>query len=293
MEHSLNLQSDVHTPSNPREDYTDKGDTNILSSGTPIEDVSLYSLVVKLWNKIESIVEQEKVLIANDHNKIKNLCRYLHEIVSLLTEETCQDNNNPAEAVQFCLGKNAFWKIYNWTSENKELIRELTNEQLKLYNNILSFGSSHLVRNRKIVEPLLLILLALRPNDRKRLPAELEISFFTLLKSLSLRLTDETFMDLFSKDILTEHGFKIPKFVFIDLLISQVHRDGEIGDLARESLQLCIQISVSNMNFGEYLVQESNCCVVSVWSLKVMSSRPPVCSDSLHYCLRGFLDSQG
>jgi hypothetical protein len=52
--------------------------------------------------------------------------------------------------------------------------------------------------------------------------------------------------------------------VIFTLLIPFVHREGGIGQQARDALLLCMSLSKKNENVGSYIAEHSNVCPVSV-----------------------------
>jgi hypothetical protein len=48
------------------------------------------------------------------------------------------------------------------------------------------------------------------------------------------------------------------------LLIPFVHREGGIGQQARDALLLCMSLSKKNETVGSYIAEHSNVCPVSV-----------------------------
>jgi hypothetical protein len=54
------------------------------------------------------------------------------------------------------------------------------------------------------------------------------------------------------------------RFVIFTLLIPFVHREGGIGQQARDALLLCMSLSKKNENVGSYIAEHSNVCPVSV-----------------------------
>lgn len=54
------------------------------------------------------------------------------------------------------------------------------------------------------------------------------------------------------------------RFVIFTLLIPFVHREGDIGQQARDALLLCMTLSKKNENVGSYIAEHSNVCPVSV-----------------------------
>lgn len=65
-----------------------------------------------------------------------------------------------------------------------------------------------------------------------------------------------------------KNGFKkvvlFSRFVVFSLLIPYVHREGTIGQQARDALLHCMKISKQNLQIAEFIALHSNICPVSV-----------------------------
>lgn len=51
--------------------------------------------------------------------------------------------------------------------------------------------------------------------------------------------------------------------MIFSLLLPFVHREGGIGQQARDALLLCMALSASHTSVGQYIAQHSNFCPVS------------------------------
>ena len=54
------------------------------------------------------------------------------------------------------------------------------------------------------------------------------------------------------------------RFVIFSLLLPFAHREGSIGQQARDALLLCMTLSGSNSAIAEYIAFQSNFCPVSL-----------------------------
>eukprot|EP00794_Sanderia_malayensis_P006996 gene6996-7781_t len=221
------------------------------------------SNVTQLIEFIENIMKNKHSEKMNNNAEIKNILEKLTQLISNLLEKSWEDSGRSSSTnncLKIFFERDILNEVYNWIAGNKELMRGMTNELLQLYNNILSIGSDSFIRNTRFVQPLLLLLLALRPNEKKRMPHEMELSYVHVLSSLTNRLLDEQFLEQFQKVLITKQGYKLPKYAFVNLLMFYVHEEGAVGNLARDSLIICMQISASNSNLGEFIARESDCC---------------------------------
>lgn len=211
---------------------------------------------------IEDVLYGRTLYGESTQYKAKTVSRKLNELTSSLLEDTWKHNQDD-KAVDAFSEHDIFNQVFNWITQSKELMKEMTPELMTIYNNILSIGSDCFIRKKAFIEPLMLLLLALRPNEKKRMPFELEYQYIQLLNNLCLRLVDGHFLEKFDVSTLSKQGYKIPRYGFINLLMSYIHEDNELGSCARDSLIICLQVSALNRSFGKYIAFESDCCNVS------------------------------
>lgn len=53
------------------------------------------------------------------------------------------------------------------------------------------------------------------------------------------------------------------RFIIFNLLIPHIHREGGVGQQARDAMLLCMSISKKNDEVGLYIADQSNICPVS------------------------------
>lgn len=53
------------------------------------------------------------------------------------------------------------------------------------------------------------------------------------------------------------------RFIIFNLLIPHVHREGGVGQQARDAMLLCMSLSKKNDEVGLYIADHSNICPVS------------------------------
>jgi len=235
-------------------------------------EASTFRNAEKLIGDIEDVIYGR--FCSNVEGKVEVVSHRLTELVSDLLEKSWNQNEDAA-ALQLFEKHDILNQLFTWIVENKDLMKAMTSELLKIFENILSIGSDNFIRKRAFVEPLMLLLLALQPNEKKRVPPDLEMKYVQLLSNLCIRLADEQFLEQFSQSGLSKQGYKIPKYSFINILMSYIHENNEIGDYARDSLIVCLQISASNEKLGKYIAYESDCCNILAAGLSGLYSALP------------------
>lgn len=67
------------------------------------------------------------------------------------------------------------------------------------------------------------------------------------------------------------------RFMIFSLLLPFVHREGGIGQQARDALLLCMALSASHTSVGQYIAQHSNFCPVSSSTFVLCTTGKDIC----------------
>lgn len=213
---------------------------------------------------IENIICRTDINQNSMQGMVKTVSKKLSELITILLENSWQDIQNET-CMKIFIEHDIFSQVFNWIAGKKELMKSMTVELLLIYDNILSIANDSFIRKREFIEPLMLLLLALRPNEKKRMPHEMELKYIRLINNLCLRLIDDQFLQKFECVLVSKQGYKLPRYGFLNLLMSFVHENSQVGNFARDSLIICMQVSASNSEFGKYIAYESDCCNVSYY----------------------------
>jgi Retinoic acid induced 16-like protein. len=229
----------------------------------PFVDKESLQNLEKNWQNVENLLKRTQ----GDFKELSlELSSIVHEIVDIIGPlSKLKDFEN--DVCKFCNKNNLFNRIYNWTGQHRECLRLMAEQQLQIYNKLVKNASTNLLMCEKVIIPLLLLLMSLKPAEKRKVPPTMQKLYVNILYCISERITSIEFLDLLSKDLFTEENFKIPKFTFFELLILYTHEIGESGDLTRKAILFCIQSSSSHQLFQKYITEESAVSVVSKISL--------------------------
>ena len=226
------------------------------------EENSTCSEAGQLIGDIEDVIYGRCCSNENAEVKVAVVSQKLTELVSDLLESTWRQNRDDA-CIELFTQHDILNQVFTWITENKELMKAMTSELLTIFGTVLSIGNDYFIRKKEFVEPLMLLLLALKPNEKKRVPLDMEMNYIQVLNKLCVRLADTQFLERFDESVLSRQGYKIPRYSFVNVLMAYVHENNEMGNYARDSLLVCLQISASNEKLGKYIAYESDCCNVS------------------------------
>ena len=221
----------------------------------------------KSWDQISDILQTEE---GNFKELAKTLAEILHDLVANLVNLS-NDKDLEQSACKFCKETHIFNKIYNWTGQHRECLRIMAHQQLLIYKKILEDSSIGLLSCNEVLFPLLLLLMSLKPTDKRKVPSDIETLYISILYHLAKRISSLDFLDLLSQDLFTPDGFKIPKFTFFELLTLYTHHPGDNGSLARKATLDSIKVSEHHEAFQKYIIEESSVSVVGVIFLSIIS----------------------
>lgn len=248
------------------------------------------------WNVMDKsrYGQQVKFPSADDVTSVVN---HLDQMITLLLQEahqcsindisnTDQEINRPI--LDFLLMEGCLDKLFSWSVHCGEFANMMKLEQLKLYEVLVTNCHRDLLFHKPVVRPLLR-LLALCGDCS---PVEVEKRLIILLNTLCVCLTQfpdllEVFFGASSDHGSTRSEHPRDMFLIFSLLIPFVHREGAIGQQARDALLLCMSLSRKNESIGVYIAEHSNFCPVLATGLSGLYSllprKLPVVAEDWHH----------
>lgn len=210
------------------------------------------------WKNSKAIIALNEKTIAHQE-RCKMLVDNLNGIVSVLVDEK---DGDPGPCLQYVLDENVFQTVYTWSVSNKNCIKDMKREQLRLFRNLIEKGRAPLLIYEQVWKPLLYLLHSCVNN----ISSDMEEHFVAVLKGLCVSVNrDIALLDLFFLD--NHHHTQIAKLSVFSLLIPFVHREGNVGIWARDAMLLCMALSSVDTRLGTYIAEETDFCFVSSISL--------------------------
>ncbi|XP_053985299.1 FHIP family protein AAEL005291 isoform X2 [Hylaeus volcanicus] len=194
--------------------------------------------------------------------------------------------------LEYLLSENLLVKLYDWSINTGRFNNAVRLEQLKLYELLVSHNSI-LLAHEPVARPLLRLL---EDCANDIMPLEVEKKLVVLLNQLCVTLMQNmALLDLFfhptatgknklveciyiiyKKYILKYYSIQICyRFIIFTLLIPHVHREGGVGQQARDAMLLCMSLSKRNDEVGVYIADHSNICPVLATGLSGLYSLLP------------------
>ncbi|XP_025122327.1 FHF complex subunit HOOK-interacting protein 1B isoform X6 [Bubalus kerabau] len=244
------------------------------------------------WSQVVRILERQGPRAApggaDDLSAVRN---HTYQMLTLLAEDRAVPlvPTAPGPLLEFALREDLLTRVLTWQLQWDELgdgVEERRAEQLKLFEMLVSEARQPLLRHGPVREALLILLDACgRPVPSS--PA-LDEGLVLLLSQLCVCLAREPSLLEFFLQPPPEPG-AAPRLLLFSRLVPFVHREGTLGQQARDALLLLMALSAGSPTVGRYIADHSYFCPVLATGLSALYSSLPrkieVPGDDWH-CLR-------
>ncbi|KAF5918778.1 hypothetical protein HPG69_005816 [Diceros bicornis minor] len=235
------------------------------------------------WSQVVRILERQGPRAApggaDDLSAVRN---HTYQMLTLLAEDRVVPSapTAPGPLLEFALREDLLTRVLAWQLQWDELgdgVEERRAEQLKLFEMLVSEARQPLLRHGPVREALLTLLDACgRPVPSS--PA-LDEGLVLLLSQLCVCLAREPSLLEFFLQPPPEPG-AAPRLLLFSRLVPFVHREGTLGQQARDALLLLMALSAGSPTVGCYIADHSYFCPVA---------HPLVQKQLVDYIHNGFL----
>ncbi|CAN8005894.1 unnamed protein product [Ixodes hexagonus] len=209
---------------------------------------------------------------------ITGVLNHLDQMVNFLVEEArdgpcapeggmCPSSAGPI--LDYMLMEGVLDRLFQWSLYTGEFLNNLKLEQLRIYEVLVSHSSHELLLQQPFLRPLLHLLASCADCA----PLEVEKRLVVLLNTLCVCLSQHPQLLEVFFSASSDQG--PARFLIFSLLIPFVHREGAIGQQARDALLLCMALSRRNQGIGKYIAEHSNFCPVLATGLSGLYSVLP------------------
>ncbi|CAO2582613.1 FHF complex subunit HOOK interacting protein 1B [Lemmus lemmus] len=245
------------------------------------------------WSQVVRILERQGPRAAaggtaDDLSAVRN---HTYQMLTLLAEDRAIPSapSGPGPLLEFALREDLLSRVLTWQLQWDEFgdgVEERRAEQLKLFEMLVSEARQPLLRHGPVREALLALLDACgRPVPSS--PA-LDEGLVLLLSQLCVCVAREPSLLEFFLQPPPEPG-AAPRLLLFSRLVPFVHREGTLGQQARDALLLLMALSDGSPTVGRYIADHSYFCPVLATGLSALYSSLPrkieVPGDDWH-CLR-------
>ena len=188
--------------------------------------------------------------------EVDTVTHHIDQMMLLLVEEQ-GEGSGQGPILQFLLAEDIMEKVLTWSARTGEHVDKLRLHHIKTYDMLISQAQQSLLVHKPIIRPLLKLLSACAEHRNK----VIEKHLILLLHQLCVCVTQNTQLLELLFNASSDQG--PAKFLMFSLLIPYVHREGSIGQQARDALLLIMALSARHESIGSYIADNSDFCPVS------------------------------
>ncbi|XP_070774116.1 FHF complex subunit HOOK-interacting protein 1A [Enoplosus armatus] len=193
---------------------------------------------------------------------------YVEHMLFLLMEEESGQAGAMGPILEFVVMENVMERLFVW-SLRREFTDDMKLEQLKMYEMLVVQAHQPLLHHKPILRPLMMLLSSCSGTAAPQVEAELVL----LLNQLCCVLAkDPSILELFFH---TSEDQGATNFLIFSLLIPFIHREGTVGQQARDALLLIMSLSAENERVAKHVAENTYFCPVLATGLSGLYSSLP------------------
>ncbi|XP_040274474.1 protein FAM160A1 [Bufo bufo] len=226
------------------------------------------------WAQVQRILEKHDPF-KNSHarygsisaDEVSAVQNYVEHMILLLIEERVKDAAM-GPILEFVVSENIMEKLFLW-SLRREFTDETKFEQLRMYELLVTQSHQPLLHHKPILKPLMMLLSTCSSTSTPHV----EIKLVVLLNQLcSILAKDPSILELFFH---TSEDQGAANFLIFSLLIPFIHREGTVGQQARDALLFIMSLSAENNMVAKHIVESTYFCPVLATGLSGLYSSLP------------------
>ncbi|KAL2098192.1 hypothetical protein ACEWY4_007399 [Coilia grayii] len=198
---------------------------------------------------------------------------YVEHMLFLLMEEKCGQAGAMGPILEFVVMENVMERLFLW-SLRREFTDDMKLEQLKMYEMLVGQARQPLLHHKPVLRPLMMLLSACSSDGPASSTAPaVEAELVLLLHQLCCVLAkDPSVLELFFH---TSEDQGAANFLIFSLLIPFIHREGAVGQQARDALLLIMALSAENHVVAKHIAENTYFCPVLATGLSGLYSSLP------------------
>ncbi|XP_059409997.1 FHF complex subunit HOOK-interacting protein 1A-like [Carassius carassius] len=197
---------------------------------------------------------------------------YVEHMLFLLMEEECGQNGAMGPILEFVVMENVLERLFIW-SLRREFTDDMKLEQLKMYEMLIGQARQPLLHHKPVLKPLMMLLSSCSGSPSGPSSPAVETELVLLLNQLCCVLAkDPSVLELFFH---TSEDQGAANFLIFSLLIPFIHREGSVGQQARDALLLIMALSAENHVVAKHIAENTYFCPVLATGLSGLYSSLP------------------
>ncbi|KAK0153968.1 Protein FAM160A1 [Merluccius polli] len=208
---------------------------------------------------------------------------YVEHMLFLLMEEESGRQGAMGPILEFVVLENVMERLFVW-SLRREFSDDMKLEQLRMYEALVGQARQPLLHHKPVLRPLMMLLSACAATEAPAVEAQLVLLLHQLCGVLA---KDPSVLELFFH---TSEDQGAANFLIFSLLIPFLHREGGVGQQARDALLLIMSLSAENQRVARHIAVNTYFCPVLATGLSGLYSSLPtkleVPNEEWH-CLHG------
>ncbi|MED6273726.1 hypothetical protein CHARACLAT_009471 [Characodon lateralis] len=193
---------------------------------------------------------------------------YVEHMLFLLMEEESGQAGAMGPILEFVVMENVMERLFVW-SLRREFTDDMKLEQLKMYEMLVGQSRQPLLHHKPILRPLMMVLSSCSGTAAPAVEAELVLLLHQLCCVLA---KDPSILELFFH---TSEDQGAANFLIFSLLIPFIHREGTVGQQARDALLLIMSLSAENERVALHVAENTYFCPVLATGLSGLYSSLP------------------
>ncbi|XP_069487372.1 FHF complex subunit HOOK-interacting protein 1A [Ambystoma mexicanum] len=226
-----------------------------------------WAQVIKILEKHDPLKNSQAkhgTISADEASAVQN---YVEHMLLLLIDEQAKDAAM-GPILEFVVSDNVMEKLFLW-SLRREFTDETKLEQLKMYEMLVTQSHQPLLHHKPILKPLMMLLSSCSGTATPTV----ENALVVLLNQLcSILVKDPSILELFFH---TSEDQGAANFLIFSLLIPFIHREGTVGQQARDALLFIMSLSAENNVVANHIVDSTYFCPVLATGLSGLYSSLP------------------
>lgn len=220
--------------------------------------------VVKILEKHDPLKNTQAKYGSIPPDEASAVQNYVEHMLFLLIEEQAKDAAM-GPILEFVVSENIMEKLFLW-SLRREFTDDTKIEQLKMYEMLVTQSHQPLLHHKPILKPLMMLLSSCSGTATPAVEGKLVV----LLNQLcSILAKDPSILELFFH---TSEDQGAANFLIFSLLIPFIHREGTVGQQARDALLFIMSLSAENSVVAHHIVENTYFCPVSPSRCRVFHS---------------------